>query len=78
MTTMMRAGRPAHRFHRSPLEGDFYTPAEVAAQLKVPIRTVYRLVRNQRLCAFRVGRLLRFTTADLVAYLMDQYKRGQM
>lgn len=46
------------------------TPKEIAALLRIPLRSVYRLVFQEELPGIRVGRrLLRFHEADLVAYL---------
>jgi excisionase family DNA binding protein len=33
----------------------FYTPAEVAQALKVPVRTIYPMIRAGRILAARVG-----------------------
>jgi excisionase family DNA binding protein len=42
---------------------------EIAAALRVSRMTVYRLIRDGRLPAFRVGKSLRVHRRDLAAYL---------
>ena len=48
--------------------GALYTPAEVAALLKVTPRTVQAWIRAGRLPARRYGRLYRVRAADLAAF----------
>ncbi len=47
----------------------FYTPEEVAAQLKVARRTVYTWLSRGQLRGSRLGNLWRITEADLHAFL---------
>jgi excisionase family DNA binding protein len=44
---------------------EFLTTEEVFIYLKTTPRTIYRLVHNAELAAFRVGREWRFRRADL-------------
>ena len=46
--------------------------AAVAARLSVVARTVYRLVNNGELSAYRVSRLIRIRPEDLDRYLESQ------
>lgn len=48
---------------------DYYTPEEVANKLKIDITTVYRWVKEGRLKAIRVGRLLRIPESELQRFL---------
>lgn len=43
-------------------------PEEVCAILRVPVRMVYRMVREGRLPAIRVGRLMRFQKSEMSAF----------
>ncbi len=45
------------------------TSSQVAEQLAVSVRTVERLVERGELVATRVGRSLRFTEADVAAFV---------
>ena len=47
------------------------TVAQVAAELGVSRMTVYRLADRGELPALRVGRSVRFTRADVDAFLID-------
>jgi excisionase family DNA binding protein len=49
--------------------GALLTVAEVASALRVSTMTVYRLVNNGSLAAFRIGKNYRIKRADLDAYL---------
>lgn len=51
------------------------TPAEVAAILKVSIRTVRRLTASGQLRPVYVGRLPRYTNAEVEAYCAAAYRR---
>lgn len=51
------------------MEDAFLTTGEVLAYLQVNLRTVYRLIREGRLPAIRVGRQWRFRKADIDAWL---------
>lgn len=45
------------------------TPAQVSRRLQVSINTVHRLADSGQIASYRVGRLRRFTTAAVDAYL---------
>jgi len=49
---------------------------DVGLVLGIPSRGVYRLIRQRRLAAIRVGRLLRVLEGDLNTYIEEQRKRG--
>lgn len=46
-----------------------YMPAEVASKFGISRATLYRLVETRKLPFYKVGRSLRFSEEDLVAYL---------
>jgi excisionase family DNA binding protein len=52
-----------------PAQVKVFTPDEVARLLRVSRMTVYRLVGDGHLRAYRVGRSLRIRPDDLTAYL---------
>lgn len=49
---------------------------EAARLLKVPLSTLYELVRSRGLPHVRLGRTLRFTRADLGAWIAEHSYRG--
>ena len=49
--------------------GDIYTPKEVAARLKMPLKTVLEYLRRGTLPGFRIGKHWRVRKADLDAFL---------
>ena len=51
---------------------DIFTLREVAHYLKVTERTIYRLVAEHRIPAFKVGGSWRFRQADLDRWMRDQ------
>jgi excisionase family DNA binding protein len=48
---------------------EWFTPAEIAAELRVTRATVYALIRDRQIRATRVGLSLRVRVEDLAAYL---------
>ena len=46
-----------------------YTPAEAADLLKINVQTLYRYVREGRICAARLGRVYRIRDCDLREFL---------
>jgi excisionase family DNA binding protein len=53
-----------------------FTLREVAQYLKVTERTIYRLVAEQRIPAFKVGGSWRFRQADLDEWIRRQTRYG--
>ena len=51
------------------VEDTYYTLQEVAEQLKVSYRTVYRWVRSGELSAYQLGQEWRITDKDLNQFL---------
>lgn len=51
------------------------TPAEVAAEMRVSVDTVLRLVRSGRLRGHKFGKQWRIALADLEAYLAASSSR---
>ena len=52
--------------------GEIFTLDEVAAYLKVGKRTIYRLVAEKKIPAFKVGGAWRFTRADIDHWIKQQ------
>lgn len=47
------------------------TPADVANQLNVSVKTVYRLIKNRKLTAIQFERTLRIAPNDLDSFLQS-------
>ena len=56
--------------------GEIFTLDEVAKYLKVGKRTIYRLVAEKKIPAFKVGGAWRFTRADIDQWIREQAKRS--
>ncbi|BCX80586.1 hypothetical protein MIT9_P0160 [Methylomarinovum caldicuralii] len=52
--------------------GEIFTLDEVAKYLKVGKRTIYRLVAEKKIPAFKVGGAWRFTRADIDHWIKQQ------
>ena len=52
--------------------GEIFTLDEVANYLKVGKRTIYRLVAEKKIPAFKVGGAWRFTRADIDSWIKRQ------
>src|SRR5438105_13207307 len=50
----------------------YYTPKEVAEQLKLRVQTVYEYIRKGRLPAVRLGNRCRIARSDLEAFVARQ------
>ena len=48
---------------------DIMTPEQVADLLQLNTETIYRLIRDKKLAAVKIGRAYRVTRADLEAFL---------
>ena len=48
---------------------EIMTPEQVADLLQVNTETIYRLIRDRKLAASRIGRAYRITSAELEAFL---------
>lgn len=57
------------------MDDTFLTTEEVLDYLQVNLRTVYRLIKAEKIPAVRVGRQWRFKRADLDAWLESQRSR---
>ncbi len=55
------------------MDKEFYTAEEVAELLRVTPLTVYRMIKDGRLKAHRIGRSLRITRENI-----DQWKASSM
>jgi|GEM_PF-1402203 excisionase family DNA binding protein len=53
------------------LEPDFYTPGEMAALLRVPLRTLEKWTLKRRLPVVKVGRLNRFPRVEIQKRLLS-------
>lgn len=56
--------------------GEIFTLDEVANYLKVGKRTIYRLVAEKKIPAFKVGGAWRFTRADIDQWIREQARRA--
>ena len=56
--------------------GEIFTLDEVAKYLKVGKRTIYRMVAEKKIPAFKVGGAWRFTRADIDQWIREQAKRS--
>lgn len=56
---------------------DILTIREVAEYLKVTERTLYRLVQDGKLPAFKVGNSWRFRREDLERWISEQSRGGE-
>lgn len=57
-------------------EDAFLTTDEVLNYLQVNLRTIYRLIKSEKIPAVRVGRQWRFRKRDIDAWLESQRSRG--
>ncbi len=55
---------------------EIMTPSEVAALLKIHVKTVYKLVEKGVLPGNRIGRSWRFSKGDILNLVSDKQKRG--
>src|SRR5437764_9910769 len=58
------------------IDAPFLTTEEVLEYLQVNLRTVYRLIKAEKIPAVRVGRQWRFRKRDIDAWLDSQRPRG--
>ena len=56
--------------------GEIFTLDEVANYLKVGKRTIYRLVAEKKIPAFKAGGAWRFTRADIDQWIREQARRS--
>ena len=56
--------------------GEIFTLDEVAAYLRDGKRTIYRLVAEKKIPAFKVGGAWRFTRADIDQWIREQARRS--
>ena len=49
---------------------------QIAEFLNIPIRSVYRLIRNKEIKSLRVGRLIRVREVDFETYILGQLSRS--
>lgn len=69
------AGNPADKKERLRVD-EIMTPSEVAALLKIHVKTVYKLVEKGALPGNRIGRSWRFNKSDILNLVSDKRKRG--
>ena len=58
--------------------GDILTPEQVAGYLQLNKDTVYRLIRQRRLAATRIGRAYRIPRQDLEAFMAANSTRSEV
>ena len=56
--------------------GEILTPDEVATYLKVPKKTVYKMLRSGELAGFKAGKHWRVARAELGALIASQSSQG--
>lgn len=69
MTTPAATAMSDSSNHKQVPEHDLLTAGEIAAMLRVPIKSVYDLVAMRRIPVIRLGRSLRFLRADVLAWV---------
>ena len=52
-------------------EPEFYTPEELAAYLRIPLRTLEKWTQQRRLPVVKVGRLNRFPRCEIQKRLLN-------
>ena len=57
---------------------DVMTPEQVAEYLQLDKETVYRLIRDRKLAATRIGRAYRIPRADLDAFMLAHSTRPEV
>lgn len=57
---------------------DIMTPEQVADYLQLDKETVYRLIRDRKLAATRIGRAYRIPRADLDAFMLAHSTRPEV
>lgn len=57
---------------------DVMTPEQVADYLQVATETVYRLIRQRRLAATRIGRAYRIPREDVESYMASNSTREEV
>lgn len=55
--------------------GDFWTAEEVAAYLRLPQSTVYKLAQDKVLPGFKVGKHWRFRRETMLAWIKEKENR---
>ena len=58
------------------MPSDFLTTAEVARYLQVHPTTVYKLVRNRQIPAFKIGADYRFERDAIQRWMADRQEKG--
>lgn len=60
-----------------PKQEDFYTPAQVAVILQVTYTTVQNWIRQERICAYKVGpKLIRISRAEFNRFIQAETVRS--
>ena len=57
---------------------DLLTPAQAADELRVSPETIYRLIRDRKLAATRIGRAYRIPREDLEAFMLAHSTRREV
>lgn len=59
------------------MEKEFLTASEVATRLRLPLSTVYKLVRGKVLPGFKVGKHWRFRAESIEDWIKQQESHAQ-
>lgn len=54
------------------MDSEFLTAEEVASRLRLPLSTVYKLVREKALPGFKIGKHWRFRKETIDQWIKDQ------
>lgn len=56
---------------------EIYTPEEIAGQLKLTVRTIYKLIREGKLPATRIGREYRISDEQVERFMKSQEVKSE-
>lgn len=57
---------------------EYLTSMEVAALLRIPLSTVYKLTQDQRLPAFKVGKHWRYKKSSIKTWIDQQEQKSAL
>ena len=57
---------------------EFYTAEDVAALLKLPLSTVYKLVQDSKLPGFKIGKHWRFRRESIQQWVLEQETKHKL
>lgn len=57
-------------------ENEFLTAEEVAAFLRIPLSTIYKLTQDQKIPAFKIGKHWRYKKQSILRWVDQQEKNS--